>query len=99
MRIISDWKDYYDTASIFGIDKTKIYLRKTLYLDVPLVRKQNSLVNITTKFDIIGFCGEIFIFNNYSKKIDKEWLYNPKKSILWEEDALKYKYIEIEPIH
>lgn len=33
MRIISNFKDYYDSVQIHGIDKTKHYIRKTITYD------------------------------------------------------------------
>ena len=35
MRIISDFKDYYDSAAAYGIDKTVVYQRKRTELLVP----------------------------------------------------------------
>lgn len=35
MRIISDFKDYYDSAAAYGIDKTVVYQRKRTELVVP----------------------------------------------------------------
>ena len=48
-------------------------------------------------YDIIGFCGEIFLFNNYSERgFGSNWDFHPKKYILWGEDAKNYEFKKIE---
>ncbi len=100
MRIISKWKDYYDGAAIYGIDKERIYVRKTEYLEVPVIQipgyYKSYRGKVNQEYDIIGFCGEIFLFNNYSEKLySNKWKFHPKKYILWEEDAVDFEFEKI----
>jgi len=83
MLIISKFKDYYDTAIAYGVDKECVYNRNT-----EEVRKPKRTYDDTTEFktknytyDItphtIGFCGDIYrmvkihVINNYDELDEK----------------------------
>lgn len=91
MRIISKWKDYYDGGAMYGIDKTRIYIRKTECLDVPKFK------NLRFRYyEIIGFCGEIYIFKNFVEELDiTDNAYSKSKYILWNKDVFNYTYKKI----
>ena len=62
MYIISKFRDYYDSASAWGIDKTCVYKRSTLTL-----KKKTIYYDYWRRHDrfvvskvIIGFCGKIY---------------------------------------
>jgi hypothetical protein len=58
MRIISKFHDYYDGGSIYGIDKSTIYVREQSEIILPPADERNIKLN---KFDaVIGFCGKIY---------------------------------------
>lgn len=64
MLIVSDFHDYYDTCTSYGVDKTVVYNRTTqllthkLDLRVPPTETTKGVLEIQ-KF-IIGFCGKLF---------------------------------------
>lgn len=73
MKIISKYKDYYDSASAYGIDETQILIRKTKIIDaIDIPNSILSIVNTNTKnfsFDdisfsvspfVVGFCGKLY---------------------------------------
>lgn len=65
MKIISKFKDYYDTASSYGIDKEVLYVRtpqKTkLTSDQNGFGRLNSYIRgYEVEKRLIGFCGEIY---------------------------------------
>ena len=69
MRIISSFKDYYDTAMGLGIDPDCVYNRKTELLEIksvklPYVYKTKDSWNSEDKIIVspflIGFCGKIY---------------------------------------
>jgi len=41
MRIVSKFKDYYDFAMSFAMDKSVVYMRKTEGLPFPLPKKMS----------------------------------------------------------
>ena len=101
MKIISNFKDYYDGGAVYGIDKSRIYVRKTKILDVPKIKTSNhswsKFIRINYDYDILGFCGEIYLFNNYSERDhEHKWIFHPKKYILWGKDAIKYRFEKLE---
>ncbi len=61
MRIISDFKDYYDCVQRQVFDKETIYFRKTIEIG-----KKRRIKYYTLSFDIdygyVGFCGKIYMF-------------------------------------
>ena len=63
MRIISKFKDYYDSALGYGIDPTLVYLRKEENINnLPMKYRLNSGRNFRSNYDIfvIGFCGNLY---------------------------------------
>lgn len=65
MKIISKFKDYYDTASSYGIDKEVLYVRTPH--KTKLTNKQNGFGRLNSYINgyevekrLIGFCGEIY---------------------------------------
>ena len=84
MRIISKFRDYYDGGAMYGVNKTKIYIRDRIIL------KPDNIEGLSA-YDYLGFCGEIYILKNYTEKYGTVWHKGPKNSILWEEDASKFK--------
>jgi hypothetical protein len=59
MRIISKFKDYYDGGAMYGIDKERVYVRETKIISVDNIKSQY--------FDVLGFCGDIYILKNFSE--------------------------------
>ncbi|HUX80318.1 MAG TPA: hypothetical protein VMW10_11350 [Alphaproteobacteria bacterium] len=58
MYIISKFRDYYDSAATFGIDKSCVYKRvklKSVKIDLPA----NHKVDHDAKF-VLGFCGKFY---------------------------------------
>ena len=66
MYIISKFKDYYDTALGWGIDKSTVYVRKTEEVSL-----KTKMYTVSAKYDrdswrtevsqvLIGFCGKIY---------------------------------------
>jgi len=72
MKIISKFKDYYDGGASFGVDTERQYVR---------VINEIPISNFPYKFDVIGFCGKIYPFNNvtdFMNRNPKEWTnYDP----------------------
>lgn len=63
MRIISDFKDYYDSVQSLGQDRSLIYYRKTkeVFSDAfPWIGSSHYLSSINYESFIIGFCGKIY---------------------------------------
>lgn len=97
MRIISKHKDYYDGGAMYGIDTKRVYLRELSKLNIDKMKIDLNF------FEIIGFCGEIFIVLNASlptfscscdhSKIINDWDRNPKDFILFNDDALNYDFV------
>lgn len=92
MRIISKFKDYYDSGAMYGIDTERIYTREQKKMELACT------VNVDA-YEIIGFCGEIFPITNFSQQdvsttsgnTDK-WERHPKDFILYEEEAREYSF-------
>ena len=72
MYIISDFHDYYDTATAYGIDKQTIYNRKVKILDFDKIKTPYS-EELTAKHNgvfydylilkgFLGFCGKVYPF-------------------------------------
>jgi hypothetical protein len=58
MRIISNFRDYYDGGAVFGIDKSLVWCRDRREILLPEVVRQKF-----NHFDgVVGFCGKIFPF-------------------------------------
>lgn len=89
MRIISKWKDFYDNAASYGVDVEKVYVRDTrdTNIDVSGDWRQSSIK--MDKFDLIGFCGEIYPFLNGSSTYDAPDV--RKERILYGHDAVKFE--------
>lgn len=89
MRIISKFKDYYDSASAYGVDVEKIYVRDTKTSTIPVIGDWwNSSLRME-KYDIIGFCGEIYPIYNAANQYDDPT--TRKERILYGDDAMKFK--------
>jgi len=105
MKIVSKRteKDYYDNGAVYGIDETKIYVRKREDIvisadDYNLDRYlfHNYWHHEEHKYQILGFCGKIYFLDNYSLKEDHDkWYRNPKDHILIDEENLDYKLVEV----
>lgn len=65
MIIVSRFKDYYDGGAAYGVDTGRRYIRETQ--EIEFRHKYN--------FDIIGFCGKLYPFDNIMSIIYN----NPKK--------------------
>lgn len=87
MLIKSNFQDYYDGGAVNGIDTERMYLR--------LTKGETT----ATRFDmhgleVIGFCGKIYPFVNFSSKIFSDWTRHPKDYTLYGEDAILYDFKE-----
>lgn len=58
MRIISDFKDYYDCGQQYGFDPKLIYNRKIQHIDVEL--NIHGWFKHCSELVIIGFCGKLY---------------------------------------
>lgn len=56
MRIISKFKDYYDSGIAYGVDPHIVYVRNTDEVSV----ESNSVRIWPRRFAVIGFCGQLF---------------------------------------
>lgn len=82
MRIISSFKDYYDHGLVYGYDPNIQYIRKTeshkltTAQDEQLIQFQSSVY--TNSISAVGFCGEIFPFNNVDHQyhFDRDFICN-----------------------
>lgn len=72
MRIISQFKDYYDPA-LFGVDPSLVYERKTVVRSIqetkgntvePKYPNIEWLYGLDKQCFIIGFCGKLNFFLN-----------------------------------
>lgn len=90
MRIISKFKDYYDSGQFYGIDQSRIYVRETIRKTwVPRAYYQRKLC-------VVGFCGKLYPFVNYTEHIQKNNKdRNAKYYTLYEDDIFKYSFDEI----
>ena len=86
MIIKSKFSDYYDGGLVNGIDSDRHYIRETKEVEF---KTQLDL----RKFEIIGFCGEIYPIINESYKSYGKWIRHPKDYILFNEDAVLNEYI------
>jgi hypothetical protein len=58
MRIISNFRDYYDGGAVFGIDKSVVWVRERKEILLPEADHRKY-----SHFDgVLGFCGKIFPF-------------------------------------
>ena len=64
MYIVSKFRDYYDSAATYGIDKTCVYRREVQEpIKIELPRNRNVLGssdNQTPEKFVVGFCGELY---------------------------------------
>lgn len=81
MLILSNFHDYYDTASTYGIDKSIVYNRHTTKIQHIVPDREVINQNFYARFERVGgqevqwkivfFCGEVFpllkIFNGYDR--------------------------------
>lgn len=95
MLIDSDFKDYYDVGSQHGVDKTVVYLRKTVaeeinnsdpatgkFARLELPHKEHFGTTNVIKF-IVGFCGKLYPVvhvENYSVGIN-QFLYDADECV------------------
>ena len=84
MKIISKFSDYYDSAALFGVDTTQVFVRKNEVFDS--ISAEKALSNIRNEFPfenrcryirgrkwyasrhLIGFCGRLYV--GYKFEID-----------------------------
>lgn len=90
MKIISDFKDYYDSISGQYLDKDVKFIRKTLAIEIspkglPRLEFLYSRPYTSRKvaLGIVGFCGNYFPFISIDDGISKHYFYNI-------EDVLEY---------
>ncbi len=81
MKIISKFKDYYDGGAVYGVDTERIYVRTTKVIKEHKLSKSRD-------FEVIGFCGELFLFKDYRNSFNQD-----KRYILWNEEALNYEFV------
>jgi hypothetical protein len=91
MKIISNFKDYYDGVAINGIDMERVYKRVT----EPVKLTDSQYKN--WHYDIIGFCGKLYFFNH---ALEEELIgkYKPeqvKYLTLYGDERIKYDFEEI----
>jgi hypothetical protein len=86
MRIISKFRDYYDSALGYGIDHTLVYLRKEKELELDKL-KYKDYPNISNHrwedsygLTIIGFCGKIIPIIKAVKVIKAKSIYELDKT-------------------
>lgn len=91
MKIISKFKDYYDGGAVYGVDEKSVYVRETKIVEL------SNLKIRCNKFEIVGFCGEIYLakFNRWRRKKLRDGgheycEFDPKKDSYWCEESLKW---------
>lgn len=65
MLIVSKFHDYYDSASVYGIDKTCVYQRKEKSFKIKnyfsyISKCESKKFRYEIKYLVIGFCGHIY---------------------------------------
>lgn len=109
MRIISKFKDYYDSAQGLGIDKTLVYVRhpskvkisesdiKTIddmVKDAPRYRRNNYDPDLISSYNIIiGFCGNIYPCIELRRSVKQKNSYGVVESE--DESTYIYSYDEL----
>jgi hypothetical protein len=93
MRIISDFKDYYDSGAVYGIDKTRVFVRSKVKMNasvigMPNLRKMSmwfvrsdkwiSREERPQRLSFVGFCGKIYPF------LDTNYTYGGQRERLHE---------------
>lgn len=105
MRIISNFKDYYDINLRYMYDPSLVYVRKTEEMPpdarlMSMIRKSPYYIpypnshGIDLDSFIIGFCGKLYPFMGYQNEIDSKG--DLVKFILERNDSLKRKLIDID---
>lgn len=83
MRIISKFKDYYDSVQAYGQDSNLVYLRKQeeiilkedeeliseMLKDIPSFPSVYKAWHSSNKISIIGFCGKLYPVWSYNDEI------------------------------
>ncbi len=102
MRIISDFRDYYDSVQIYGQDKNRLYHRKTQKFTVSYDTLKIPLFKYIDRCHesvIVGFAGNIYPYCYISpypyvegpQKSQQFTIYDTWKSICEEMEVLKKK--------
>jgi len=103
MRILSkrNEKDYYDNGAVYGIDKTKVYVRireehiihhDDYDLDKYLFNRYWSNKE-ERSFEILGFCGQLYLMDNFSlRDYQNGWHREPKDHILYDNEISDYYF-------
>lgn len=82
MRIISKFKDYYDSAAKFGVDLSHVYLRNTQEIDnklaknslkdlnlirvIDFFRGRDSSIHLSVISGVIAFCGKAYPYLKFT---------------------------------
>lgn len=93
MKIISDFKDYYDSVSGQYLDKEVKFIRKTSSLeispkDLPRLEFLHSRTFTSDKvaLGIVGFCGSYFPFVSVEDEVSKNYFYNIEDVLAYHAD-------------
>lgn len=98
MRIISKFKDYYDTAAAYGVDETLTYVRITTKLEGESPSQQGLFRDIKNnrryyyECGKVGFCGKIYPFLTVGGELSND----PPKTV-WSFEELDEYASSIEP--
>lgn len=89
MRIISKFKDYYDCGLSYGMDEHTKYIRETKIIEYfgGLNQWGNNYKELSSEFDIIGFCGKLYPFIRFHMYKNEFGDYNSKTDTYFGESA------------
>lgn len=98
MRIISKFKDYYDTAAAYGIDKEILYIRESKKITLPEI--QDIKIRLNSYIDgyevekrVVGFCGDLHMLMVLHPTIGTSYRRDLTRSPVYcytKEDLMKY---------
>lgn len=85
MRIISDFKDYYDTIMSMGMDLETVYLRRAKHYYERKEAREKAPCWLLSSYDaelytaVIGFCNKLYP----AVKTDKGWVFDQNEAQEW----------------
>lgn len=99
MRIISSFRDYYDTVQAYDADRETLFLREQSKVEIPegTLELDTKWFNSFNRFypRVVGFCGKLYNFYWFNDTV-KAHGKHPEYKI---EGAIQYVYNKDEIIH
>ena len=104
MLIVSDFHDYYDTASMYGIDKTCVFQRKEIMQEKFRSKardNENLRVNggdsLTVEYFVVGFCGKLYPLVH--TKLTEKGCYTPEEEMYFYDPKELTEYLTEKGAH